>query len=90
MTWRYVASRELLPDGLGGTEESWSIREFYEEIPGSVGPGWSKDAIAPRGVKLIELLDDLGRMMDGAMSRAFLDLSADPPGLVQRPTKKTG
>lgn len=87
MPWRYVASRELLPDGLGGTEESWSIREFYEKSE-SGGEGWSKDAIAPRGGKLINLLDDLGRMLDGASSGTFLDLSVEPPRLVQRPRRQ--
>lgn len=85
MTWRYVASREVLPDGDGGYEERWGVREFYEQVPGQAGPGWSKDTVAPHGETWIELLEDLGRMSIGVTGLDFLDLGADPPGL--RPRK---
>lgn len=85
MSWRYVASREVLPDGLGGTEEQWGVREYYEPMPGDGGPGWSKDAIAPHGETLLELIADLERMTTGVIgAREFLDLSADPPRLQPR------
>lgn len=80
MSWRYVASRELLDDGLGGTEETWCIRELYDNPL-----GWSTEAVAPRGDKWIELMDDLSRMGDGAGAVQFLDLTLDPPAL--RPLK---
>lgn len=84
VSWRYVASREVLPDGLGGTEERWGIREFYDPMPGQGRPRWTKGTVDPHGETLPELLEDLGRMIDGATSREFLDLSADPPRLQAR------
>jgi hypothetical protein len=60
-TWNHRFCVEAVPDGLGGIEDYWSIREVYYNDKGEPD-GYSTTAYAPSGATFIECADDACRM----------------------------
>lgn len=79
MTWHYVVARERLATG----EDHFTIREFYTESDHG-GVGWTEDPIEAAGETYLEIVHTLSRMLSDAASRQVLDLTLDPPRLVNR------
>lgn len=75
-SWRYVAARERQ-----GDEDIWTVRELYDD-DGKLS--WSAEPMAPQGDGWMDLADDCGRMNTGVLAARFLDLTLDPPALVER------
>lgn len=77
MTWRYCISRERVD---GEDEDVYEIRELYTSDDGELS--WTKDAIGPCGSSFAEIVEDLAHMTEAA-KREVLDLTLDPPRLVE-------
>jgi len=75
MSWNYRFCCETVPDGLGDTEDVWTVREVYYDDEGKVN-GFSADPTWPQGSTWIELADDLGRM-NSAMGQVCYRIDGD-------------
>lgn len=71
MSWRYIASR----DRVNGVDV-WGIREIYD-----MG-GRTESTVDPFGNTFGELKHDLEAMLAGMGGGVFLDLTLDPPQIV--------
>lgn len=80
MSWRYIVTRERDEDE---DEYVYSIREYYERIPGSKGAGWTVDSIKPVAESYADLKWTLETMLEDAATGAVLDLTLDPPQVVR-------
>lgn len=80
-TWNYRVTVTREPDGLGGTEEVFAIREVYYNEAGRP-ISWSEQAIAPVGDSWKSVADDLAKM-GRAVGIPVLDLTGERP--VDRP-----
>lgn len=76
-SWHYVICRERGDDG----EDFYTIREFYPSDGDGPG-GWTEEPVNPQGDTWSDLVTDLAYMMNAA-GRRVLDLTVDPPVLVQ-------
>lgn len=77
-TWRYALARS--DDGAGG--HHYDIREVYTAPDGALS--WTAGPAGPSGDTVAEILTDLDRMTR-AITDALLDLTLDPPALVDSP-----
>ena len=75
-TWRFVLTRDLI-----GDQEDWTIRELYIGTDGSLS--WTVAAIPAAGDTADGVREDLERML-AATDLPYLDLSLNPPALVER------
>jgi hypothetical protein len=77
--WTYVLSRER-----HGEEVRWGIRELYRDVKEPGDLSWTADLVEASGDKPRDVADDLVHMLEAALAPVFLDLTLDPPRLVQR------
>jgi hypothetical protein len=75
-SWHYVICRER--DDAG--DDFYTIREYYFGDDGKTG--WTEEPVNPQGDSWSELVTDLAYMMNAA-GRPVLDMTVDPPQLVQ-------
>jgi hypothetical protein len=77
-SWRYIPTREV-----SHGEEVWFVREIYTDPDGSLS--WTKDPVLPFGTSLASLKRDLAMMAADLERGDFLDMTLDPPRLVEVP-----
>ena len=62
--WNYRFCVETVPDGIGGTEDVWTVREVYYDDEGKVN-GFSADPMHAQSESCTGLADELLRMTNG-------------------------
>jgi len=62
--WNYRFCVETVPDGLGGTEDVWTVREVYYDDDGKAN-GVTAEPIHAQSDTWAGLVDELGRMDEG-------------------------
>jgi hypothetical protein len=68
--WNYRFCVETVPDGLGESEEVWTVREVYYNKKGKPN-GFSADPMHAQGSTFVECADDLARMSEGLQGPCF-------------------
>jgi len=68
--WNYRFCVETVPDGIGGTEDVWTVREIYYDDKGKPD-GFTAEAASAQGSTFIQCANDLSRMGEGLQGPCY-------------------
>ena len=77
--WNYRMFHRQVPDGLGGVEDEYTIREAYYGYDNKVH-SWTAEPSSPKGETKLGLMDDMSAM-SRAIAEPVIELTPDASAL---------
>lgn len=85
--WNYRMFCRDIPDGVGGTEQEWTIREAFYDERDTRPHSWTEESARAYGDSKIALMEDV-TLMAAAIASPVLYLSDDGSAIVAEEVRR--